>query len=359
MQIYKKLMRRCIALAKQSEGRVSPNPLVGAVIFDDAYNIISEGRHERYGENHAERNAILSAKENLRGKNLIVNLEPCSHYGKTPPCADLIIEKGIKRVITGMVDPNPKVSGRGVEKLKNAGIEVIEGILEEECRQLNEIFIKNQLYSKPFVTIKTATTLDGKIAAKTGSSQWITDETSRKEVHKLRNRYDAILTSSSTVIQDNPSMTCRIKNGRNPVRIVLDTNLRTKPDSKVYLNDGTKVIILTAQKPKNKYNSNVKIINCPLKDGYIDIQKAMEIIYNQGIMSILVEAGGRLNNSIIQSECADKLIQFIAPKLLCDKDGIPFVYGETRAKIAECNNLEFVSTKFLKKDIMIICKFKH
>ena len=350
---YKKLMKKCINLAKKSEGLVSPNPLVGAIIFDDNFRIISEGRHEKYGENHAERNAVFAAKENLKGKSIIVNLEPCSHFGKTPPCADLIIEKGFKRVILGMVDPNPVVSGKGIKKLKDNGIEVITGILETECKKLNEIFIKNQLKKQPFITIKTATTLDGKIATKTGSSKWITDETSRKEVQKLRNKYDAVLTSSKTVIKDNPSMTCRLKNGRNPIRIVIDTNLSTSLDSKIYEDNGAKVIIITGINPKKKYPENVEIIKCKTKNSHVDLKEAVKILYKKGIMSILVEAGGTLTNAFIQEKLADKLIQFIAPKILADKNAKTFAEGCNRKEIAECNNLIITSTKKLKNDIII------
>ncbi len=356
-QEYNKLMCRCISLAKKSEGRVSPNPLVGAVIFDDNFRIIAEGRHEKYGENHAERNAVFSAKENLKGKSIAVNLEPCSHFGKTPPCADLLIEKGIKRVVIGMVDPNPLVSGNGIKKLKDSGIEVITGILEKECRELNEIFIKNQTRKLPFITIKTATTLDGKIATKTGSSKWITDEISRKEVQKLRNKYDAILTSSSTVIKDNPSMTCRIRNGRNPVRIVADTNLKTDKNSKIYENNGAKIFILIGDNISDKqiknHTANAEFIKCPVKNGHIDLKYAVKELYKKGIMSILVEAGGTFNNAIIQEKLADKLIQFIAPKILCDKNGKSFAEGCIRNEISKCNNLIITSTKHLKNDIMI------
>ncbi len=354
---YKKLMRKCISLAKKGEGRVSPNPLVGAVIFDDDFRIISTGFHAEYGKNHAERNAILNAGEDLKGKNIIVNLEPCSHFGKTPPCADLIIEKGIKKVITGMIDPNPIVAGRGIKKLQNAGIEVITGVLEKECRELNEVFIKNQLKNEPFTVIKTACTLDGKIAARTGSSKWITDEFSRKEVQKLRNKYDAVLTSSKTVINDNPSMTCRMKGGRNPVRIVFDTNLTTSPLSKIYNNDGTRVIIVTKKIIKNKYPENVELIECKTKSGHIDANEAVKILYEKGINSIMIEAGGTLNNSFIQAGIADKLIQFTAPKILADNLGLSIASGETRDEISQCNNLTILSTKCLKNDIIIIGTF--
>lgn len=360
--MYKELMRKCIELAKMSEGHTSPNPLVGAIIFDDNFNIISQGRHERYGENHAERNAILSYNGDLKDKNIIVNLEPCSHYGKTPPCADLIIEKGIKKVIIGNIDPNPKVDGGGIKKLKEAGIEVITGILDEECYELNEIFMTNQIKKRTFVAIKTATTLDGKIATKTGSSKWITDDVSRLEVQKLRNKYDAILTSSETVIKDNPSMTCRIDNGRNPIRIVIDTNLKTSKDSKIYNNDGTKVIVIVGEQIEDfklkEHARNIEFIKCPTKNGHVDIKKALKLLYERKIMSILVEAGGTLNNAFIQEKAVDKLYQFIAPKILADNAGINFAEGCNRNDINDCNNLTITSTKLLKNDIMIVGKFK-
>ena len=356
---YEKLMKKCLVLAKQGEGKVSPNPLVGAIIFDDDFNIISKGCHAKYGENHAERNAILNTNCNLKGKSLIVNLEPCSHYGKTPPCADLIIQRGIKKVIIGMIDPNPIVSGNGIKKLKQAGIEVLTGILEDECKILNEIFIKNQTQNLPFITIKTATTLDGKIATKTGNSKWITDEFSRNEVQKLRNKYDAILTSSSTVLIDNPSLTCRLKNGKNPIRIIIDTNLKTSPEANVYKNDGTKVIIITTENRKN--HDNIKYIQCPSKNSMIDLAQAVKLLYNEGIKSILVEAGAKLNNAFIQENIADKLIQFIAPKILSDNTAFSFSEGCSRKNILECNDLKLLSTKKLKSDIMVVgyfCKNK-
>ncbi len=360
---YNKLMKKCIKLAKQGEGQVCPNPLVGCVIFDDNFRIISEGFHKKYGENHAERNAILNAKENLKGTNLIVNLEPCSHYGKTPPCTDLIIEKGIKKVIIGMTDPNPIVNGKGISKLKEAGIEVISGILEAECKELNKFFIKNQTENKIYVTIKTAVTMDGKIASQTGNSKWITDEFSRLEVQKLRNKYDAILTSSTTIIKDNPLMTCRMKKGRNPLRIIIDTNLKTSKNSKIYENNGARIIIVTAENISSakmkEFPNYIEFLKCPLIDEKIDIKKMLELLFEKGIRSILVEAGGTLNNSFIQANEVDSIIQFIAPKILADKNGINFVQGCRRNKISECNNLIFQSTKILKNDIIICGCFKQ
>ena len=358
---YDRLMRRCIALAKKSAGRTSPNPLVGAVIFDDDFNIIAEGRHEYYGGNHAERNAVFSTDVDLKGKSIIVNLEPCSHHGKTPPCADLLVEKGFKRVVFGLVDPNPVVAGRGQKIIEEAGIEVITGVLEEECREVNRIFLKNQIEKMPYVTIKTATTMDGKIATSTGNSKWITDEASRKEVQKLRNAYDCILTSSKTVIKDNPSLTCRIRNGRNPIRVILDTNLNTPIDSKVYNNDGTKVIIMTGEKVSDKkmnnYPKHVEIIKCKVKNKSVDIEDVIKKLFDKRIMSILVEAGGKLNGAFIKEGLVDEIVHFIAPKILADETGIAFAQGSSREFISECNNLQIISTKKLKNDIMVIAKF--
>lgn len=355
---YKKLMRRCIALAKKSEGKTSPNPLVGAIIFDDDFRVISSGRHEYYGGNHAERNAVYSAKEDLKGKSIIVNLEPCSHFGKTPPCADLIIEKGFKRVVAGMVDPNPEVAGRGIERLKNAGIEVVVGVLENECRELNKIFIKNQLEKMPYITIKTAATLDGKIAANTGDSKWITDEVSRAEVQKMRNKYDAVLTSSKTVELDNPSMTCRKRGGRNPVRVIVDTNLSTSPNSKVYNDDGTLIVLFCVNDSKAKtYPQNVKVIKCPKKEGHVDLKFVVQTLYDMKIRSILVEAGGALNKAFIEENLADDLVQFVAPKILGDSFGVSFVHDFCRKKISECNNLKVKSLKKLKNDIIVVSDF--
>ena len=222
--MQQKYMQKCIELAKKAEGMTSPNPLVGCVVTDEFDNIIATGYHKKYGENHAERDALLKIKSG-EGETLYVNLEPCSHQGKTPPCTDIIIEKKIKNVVIGMLDPNPEVSG--IQKLKDAGISVSTGVLEEDCKKLNEIFIKNIEQKKTFVAIKTATTLDGKIATSTGSSKWITSEDARAEVKNIRNRYDAILTSSSTITADNPTMTHRKK-------IILDRELKTNPKSKIY-----------------------------------------------------------------------------------------------------------------------------
>lgn len=307
---YEESMRKCIELAKKGCGSVSPNPMVGCVVYDREGNEIICGYHEKYGENHAERNALLKLKNNeARGGTLFVNLEPCSHFGKTPPCADLIIEKGITKVVVGMRDVNPIVAGIGVKKLKDAGIEVVENILEDECKKLNEVFIKNMKEQKTFIAIKTAATLDGKIATQNGSSKWITSEKARDEVKNIRNRYDALMTSSSTVIADNPSMLHRCN-------IILDRELKTINRYKIYNNE--RVIVFhdeTIQSPLK----GAEFIKTPVKDGRLDLEFVFKKLYDMKIKSVLIESGGRLNGSALKY--ADKIYHFIAPKILGDNLG--------------------------------------
>lgn len=352
-----KYMLRCLALAKKSEGFVSPNPLVGAIVLDKNGNLAGEGRHERYGEAHAEVNAFKDADDKgieVKGGTIFVNLEPCSHYGKTPPCADLIIKKGIKKVVIGCVDPNPIVDGGGIKKLKDAGIVVVIDVLKDDCKKINEIFFKNQMKKLPFTAIKTATTADGKIASKTGSSKWITSEKAREHVQYLRNKYDAILTGSGTILADNPSLTCRMKEGRNPIRVVIDSTLKTPADAKVYNDDGTKVYIACSQNAvKKEYGKNVEKIICPLVNRKIDLNFLSQKLFEKGIMSILVEAGGELNGAFLKSGLIDKVYQFIAPKILGDKEAKSFVEGFDIEQINECTKLVTDCIKILKPDILI------
>ena len=238
-------MNIALQLAKKGKGKVNPNPLVGAIIVRDGV-ILGRGYHKEYGKAHAEVNAFLDAKEDITGATMYVTLEPCSHYGKTPPCVERIIENKISRVVIGMIDPNPLVAGKGIEKLKKSGITVTVGVLEEECRKLNEVFIKYITKNEPFVVLKTAMSLDGKIATSRGESKWITGEKARNEVHNLRNELEAIMVGVDTVIIDNPELTCRLENGRNPIRIIVDSTLKIPLNSKVLKNqDEAKTIVAT------------------------------------------------------------------------------------------------------------------
>lgn len=301
---YEKFMTKCIQLAKQGEGKVSPNPLVGCVVLDKNGNEISSGFHSRYGEYHAERDALLKLKHGEeKDGTLIVNLEPCSHFGKTPPCTDLIIERGIKRVVIGMRDVNPIVNG--IQKLKSAGIEVIEGVLEDKCRELNEVFIKNQTEHKPFIAIKTAATLDGKIATSNGSSKWITSSKAREEVKNIRNRYDAIMTTSSTILADNPTMEHRKK-------IILDRELKIPQDTKIY--QSGEIFLFTNSHCER--SAVIHSILTPTQNNKLDLEYIFNKAYELGIKSILIESGGRLNGEALKY--ADKIYHFIAPKITGD-----------------------------------------
>ena len=331
-------MEKCIELAKKAEGLTSPNPLVGCVVTDEFDNIISTGYHRKYGEFHAEREALQNLKKG-DGHTLYVNLEPCTHFGKTPPCTDIIIEKGIKHVVIGMRDPNLKVSG--IETLKQAGIEVTCPVLEDECKKLNEVFIKNVQEKKTFVAIKTAATLDGKIATSTGSSKWVTSENARKEVRKIRNRYDAIMTSSTTVIADNPTMEHRKK-------IIIDRELKTDLSSKIY--ESGEIYVFNEK--TDKIQNNITFIKTPVKDGKISLEFVFEKLYTLGIMSVLIESGGKLNGKALKY--ADKIYHFIAPKITGDNNSKSAFDFRTITDINECLNFKFDSITNFEPDILAI-----
>lgn len=355
---YDKYMKKCIKLALKGEGQTSPNPLVGCVVLDKNGKEIATGYHKAYGAPHAEADALNKLNDEAQGGTLIVNLEPCSHHGKTPPCADLIIEKGIKTLVIGMKDPNPNVSGNGAQKCKNAGIEVIENVLQDECEKLNEVFIKNMTQKKVFVAIKTATTLDGKIATKTGDSKWITSEKARSEVQKIRNIYDAILTTSSTIIKDNPSMTCRLKNCKNPVKIILDRELKTDLTSKIYSSDGEKVYIFADETIANSKNTalatNVAVIKCKTHNNKLDLDFIFNKLFELGIRSVLVEAGGTLNGELVSKGLANKIYHFIAPKILGDKDGINAFEGRDISKISDTIDFQIENIYNFAPDILVV-----
>ena len=336
--MQQKFMQMCIELAKKGEGMTSPNPLVGCVVTDEFDEIVSTGYHAKCGENHAERDALLKINKG-EGYTLYVNLEPCSHFGKTPPCTDIILEKGIKKVVIGMKDPNPQVDGISI--LKNAGIDVTLGVMEDECKILNEVFIKNITQHKTFVAIKTATTLDGKIATSTGSSKWITSEDARDEVKKIRNRYDAILTSSTTIIADDPTMAHRKK-------IVLDRELKTNLNAKIY-KEGE---IYIFNGIKNGDNGRLHYIKTPTSENKISLEFVFEKLYELGIMSVLIESGGKLNGRALKY--ADKVYQFIAPKILGDNEARSCFDFRSLKNISDCSQFKFHSVEKFNEDILLI-----
>ena len=338
---YNLLMQKCIELAKQAEGQTSPNPLVGCVILDKDGNEISTGYHHRYGDNHAERDALLKLHNGEeKGGTLIVNLEPCSHYGKTPPCADLIIERGIKKVVIGMRDVNPIVAGNGIRKLKNAGIEVVENVLEDECKILNEVFTKNMTKNEVFVALKTATTLDGKIATQNGSSKWITSDKAREEVKKIRNRYDAILTTSSTILADNPTMAHRKK-------IILDRQLKTNLEAPIYKEGEIYLFNATL----DMFEVGINFIKTPVINNKLDLEFILKKAFDLGMKSILVESGGHLNGEILKY--TDKIYHFFAPKITGDNNALSCFDFRHIENINESYNFKIINQEMFGPDILL------
>ena len=325
-------MRRAIELAKRGMGYTSPNPMVGAVIVKDG-RIIGEGWHERYGELHAERNALKHCKESPQGADMYVTLEPCCHHGKQPPCVEAVIDAGIKRVYVGSDDPNPLVAGGGIKILKEHGIEVITNVLKEECDRLNEVFFYFIQTGRPYVAMKYAMTMDGKIATHSGLSKWITGEKAREHVQNLRRRYKAIMAGIGTVLADDPLLTCRIEGGVNPIRIICDTHLKLPLESQIVktakevptivavseryrepaqskaLPETEKVSI---EEKIGKYEENGIVAE---KNGHIDLNDLMQKLGERSIDSILLEGGGILNWSALESGIVNKVYAYIAPKL--------------------------------------------
>jgi len=312
-------MQLALQLAKKGCGFVNPNPMVGAVIAKND-EIIGQGYHQKYGELHAERNALAGCTTSPKGATIYVTLEPCCHYGRTPPCTEAIIESGISKVVVGIRDPNPLVAGKGIEILRQQGIEVIEGVLEEECDELNEVFFHYVKTKTPYVVMKYAMTMDGKTATNSGKSKWITGETARQKVHQDRHRYTAIMVGVGTVIADDPLLNCRMKNGKNPVRIICDTNLRTPFNSQIVKTaKDIPTIIATAcidsKKQQLYINANCKIMAVSKKDDQVDLNELMIKLGEEKIDSILLEGGNTLNWSAMQNGFVNKVQAYIAPKL--------------------------------------------
>lgn len=325
-----KYMYRAVELARKGMGWVSPNPMVGAVIVKDG-RVIGEGYHRRYGSLHAERDALANCIELPKGATIYVTLEPCCHHGKQPPCVDALIEAEVSHVVVGSHDPNPLVAGKGIKRLKEAGIQVTEHYLEKECDALNEVFFHYITTRMPYVVMKYAMTMDGKIATYTGASKWITSEVARAHVQELRHQYRGIMVGVGTVLADDPQLTCRMENGRNPIRIICDTHLRTPLDTKVVktatqdLEEAEKdtkkaqTIIATSIRDDSKYDdylrAGCRVIYIPEKEGHIDLPVLCEKLGDEGVDSILLEGGATLNWSAMQSGIVNKVLTYIAPKL--------------------------------------------
>ena len=346
-------MKEAIELAKKGIGKVNPNPLVGAVIVKNN-EIIGSGYHQAYGEAHAEVNAIIDAESkgiSVEGATIYVTLEPCSHYGKTPPCALKIVDKKFKRVVVGSNDPNPLVSGRGLEMIRNAGIEVVTAVLEAECTEINKVFYKYITTKTPYIFLKVAITLDGKIATSVGDSKWISNEESREKVQYYRNKFMGIMIGANTLSNDNPSLTARMSEGRDPYRIIIDPDLISNDSFNVVKNNkDSKTIIVTRETNKNenayeletKYN--VKFIFIENSDKEFDIKNIVEKIGELGIDSILIEGGSRVISKAFEEDIIDAGEIFVSNKILGDEKGISFISGFTKLKMQEA--MELPNVKF-------------
>lgn len=316
-------MYRAIELAKQGIGWTNPNPMVGAVIVKDG-RIIGEGYHRRCGELHAERNAIASLKESAVGAALYVTLEPCCHYGRTPPCTEAILEQGITRVVIGSRDPNPEVAGKGVQILRKAGIRVEEDFMREECDRLNSVFFHYITNKTPYVVMKYAMTADGKIATRTGASKWITGEAARAEVQKLRHRCMGIMAGIGTVLADDPMLNVRIEGGKSPIRIICDSDLRIPSDSQICrtAKEFPTIVACAEARLRNREEEIVRLERLGIQviqtfggKETVDLKELMRILGSQGIDSILLEGGGTLNDSALQAGIVKEIQAFVAPKI--------------------------------------------
>ncbi len=348
-------MREALKIARNAEGRTSPNPMVGAVVVQGG-RIIAEGWHRKAGTPHAEVHALNMAGGLAENSTLYVTLEPCSHFGRTPPCANRIIDAKVSRVVVAMTDPNPLVAGRGIEILKAAGIAVDVGILESDARRLNEVFIKYITRKIPFVTAKFASSLDGKISTATGESQWISCEEARAFTHHLRDVNDGIMVGIGTVLADNPSLTARLPDGKNPARIIVDSRARTPLDAKILTDGQAKTIIAVAETAPTEKVSALKNLGAEIiQTGgeQVDLKVLMSELARREITSVLLEGGGTLNFSMLRAGLVDKVLAFVAPKILGGKSALTPVEGGGFEKISDAVQLENLSAEKIGSDILI------
>ena len=353
-------MAEALRLAKKGWGFTSPNPMVGAVIVKDN-RIVGHGYHQAYGGPHAEVNAIRDAGKKSHDAILYVTLEPCNHTGKTPPCTQAILAAGIRKVIVAMQDPNPNVSGKGNQYLTQNGIEVICGINEIEARQLNESYIKFVTCNRPYVTIKCAATLDGRIATSTGDSKWISGSLSRNYVHYLRHGADAIMVGIETIRKDNPSLTTRLDHikGVDPTRIILDTHLSIPPDAKVLTSDSSAKTWVVCGHAVDKAKKaaliqrGAQVIESDHRQGRIDLSRLVTHLAQKKIASILIEGGGQVIGAALAAGIVDKLCFFYAPKILGGDDGVPICNGIGPRMMEDCMKVQRISVHRFDDDVMI------
>lgn len=365
MEQDEKYIQRTFELARKGIGKVNPNPLVGAVIVRKG-QVLGEGNHAYFGGPHAEINAIASAGADVEGSTVYVTLEPCSFYGKTPPCAEELIRQKVARVVLAMKDPNPRVAGKGVKMLRDAGIEVTENVLNNEAMQLNRVFVKFITTGNPYVLMKYAMTLDGKIATHTGDSKWISGEMARKRVHELRNQLRSIMVGVNTVITDNPRLNCRLEGEkRDPVRIVLDAFGRIPDDSLVMQTASEQwTVVVTSHEISPQRKEEIKehgaeVLTLPESNGMLDLRSLMAELGRMNIDGILLEGGSTLNYSALQSGSVDELIVFVAPKMLGGKAAKTPVEGRGISSMENAIEFEDLNYEIIGNNLMIRGKIKN
>ncbi|NBI31277.1 bifunctional diaminohydroxyphosphoribosylaminopyrimidine deaminase/5-amino-6-(5-phosphoribosylamino)uracil reductase RibD [Chengkuizengella marina] len=339
------------------KGQTDPNPLVGSVIVNHN-RIVGIGAHLKAGEPHAEIHALRMAGDKAKGGTIYVTLEPCSHHGRTGPCAVAIVKAGIKKVVIAALDPNPVVSGNGVKILQEAGIEVVIGINSQKSKRMNEVFNKFIVHQKPFVTLKSAITLDGKIATHSSDSKWITSEEARQDVHQLRNENMAILVGVNTVIKDNPELTTRISNGRNPIRVILDSKLKIPLDAKLVTDDQAETWIFTSlnydkDKKMKLQNEGIKVFHTG-GTKRVDPNEVVKILGEHLISSLLIEGGGGVNASFLENQLIDKVVLYIAPKLIGGKQAPTFLEGIGIGKMGDAVELSNIVVENIGKDFKFV-----
>jgi len=352
-------MKMALELAEQGRGWTSPNPMVGAVIVKDG-KVVGKGFHQAAGGPHAEIHALNDAGGKAKGATLYVSLEPCNHTGRTPPCTEAILESGIKRVVAGMRDPDPRVTGGGLGFLESQGVEVSVGVCEDACRRINEAFIKHATTSRPFVILKCAATLDGWIATRSGDSKWITNPLSRQFVHEIRHAVDAIMVGIGTVLKDDPQLTTRLegRETKDPLRIVLDTNLSIPEKARMlHLSSDSGILIVCgdsapSEKRKRLEEFGIRFLTLDDQEGQIDLAALVQELGKIGITSLLIEGGSRINGSALRAGIVDKVYMFYAPKI-CGGEGIPICTGPGVELMEQSINLEDITVHRFEDDVMI------
>jgi diaminohydroxyphosphoribosylaminopyrimidine deaminase/5-amino-6-(5-phosphoribosylamino)uracil reductase len=353
------LMAEAIALAATADYWTSPNPMVGALVARDG-TVIARGFHRKAGEDHAEVAALSEAGDAARGATLYVTQEPCAHHGRTPPCTDAVVAAGVRRVVVGMQDPNPKVDGRGLRALRDAGITVQQGVLADRVRKLNEFFVKHATTGLPFVTAKFAMSLDGRIATHTGESKWITSEEARLEVHHLRHAHDAILVGANTVFRDDPNLTTRLPGGggRSPLRVVVDSRLRVPIDARIFQQESGDVLVATSDRSRGDRlrefeKRGVPVVVLPSTAGKVGLPDLLQHLGKRSCISMLIEGGSSMHGSAFDQRLVDKVVAFVAPRVIGGIEAPGAVGGHGVDHLADAHSLRDVEVRQLGPDLMV------